>query len=156
MQSNIVIVPHMAAVDLTALVEKKFKLKFLDPNYRRWNYYRDVDGSEIPGPGRKYEVLVWNPELEPKEFISSDAIRDHFRRLNAFGHAGAFMQWRRVCGLSGHHATILEDSDCYRDEGGNLRVLYSRFVDGDRRLDMSWFDNDWDDNWSFVAFRELA
>jgi len=153
--SSIVVVPDMAAVDLTALVEKELDLTHLDSDYRRWDYYRGNDGAEISGRGRKYEVLIWKPELAPDETISSKIVSDHFKELKAFGHAGAFTQWRRVCGLDGYHATILEDNACCRNAGGNLCVPYSNFGDGLRGLSQDWIGGVWSDGWSFVGFREL-
>jgi hypothetical protein len=117
-----VVVPDLAAVDLTALVENELDLTYLDSDYRWWDYYRGNDGAAINGRGRKYEVLIWKPELKPDEIISSEAVRNHFKELRAFGHTGAFTQWRRVCGFNGYHASIPEDDGCFRLEDGDLSV----------------------------------
>lgn len=165
-QTSIVVVPDMAAVDLTALVEKELDLTHLGSDYRRWDYYRGLDGSEILGRGRKYEVLIWKPDLKPNETIPYEVVRGHFKDLGGFyGHAAAFTQWRRVCGLNGYHATILDALTCL-DAGGDLYVPYSGFDDGLRWLghrwlgsawvDRDWVDRDWHAYWSFVGFREIS
>ena len=41
---------------------------------------------------------------------------------------------------------------CWRNSNGNLYVPYSNFDDDNRKLNHNWIDNDWNDNWSFVAF----
>lgn len=157
MQPNIVVVPDMAAVDLTALVEKELDITHLDSNHMQWDYYRGLDGSEILGRGRKYEVLIWKPDLKPNETIPYEAVRGHFKESGGFyGHAAAFTQWRRVCGLNGYHATILDDNGCYRDTSGGLCVPCSNFGDVDRKLNQRWLVDDWLVIWSFVAFRELV
>ncbi|MFA6447117.1 MAG: hypothetical protein WCW31_02555 [Patescibacteria group bacterium] len=155
MQLDIVVVPDLAAVDLTALVEKELKLTYLESDYKRWDYYRGVDGKEIPGRGRKYEVFFFQPKSG--EAVSSEAVRNYFKDLGGFyGHAGAFTQWCRVCGLHGYYATVLEDSDCYRDVSGGLGVPCSRFEVKHRELNMHWSAAGWRGGRSLVGFRELA
>jgi hypothetical protein len=114
MAANIVVVPDLAAVELTALVKRELGL-FVEPDYERWDYYIDINSQPIPGRGLKFEALVWKPELKPDEMISSEAVRKYFRDLGAFGHTGAFTQWRRTCGLEGSHASIPEDEACWRN-----------------------------------------
>jgi hypothetical protein len=43
---------------------------------------------------------------------------------------------------------------CWRNSDGNLYAPYSYFDDGNRKLNHNWVDNKWNDNWSFVAFRD--
>ncbi len=157
MQPNIVVVPDMAAVDLTALVEKELKLTYLDSDYRQWNYYIGVDKTVISGRGKRFESLIWKPELKPNETISSGVVCKHFKGLGGFyGHAGAFTEWRRVCGLNGYHTTILDDNSCVRFAGGRLCVPYSDFRGADRKLCLGRLGGGWSGGWSFVAFREVA
>jgi hypothetical protein len=35
-------------------------------------------------------------------------------------------------------------------------VPYSYFDDENRKLNQNWIDNNWNDNWSFVAFRDSS
>ncbi len=152
---NIIVVPDLAAVDLTALVQRELNLTYLDPDYANWDYYQGVDKSVIRGRGLKFEVLTWKPDLKPNEAISSEEVRAHFRELNAFGHVGAFTQWRRTCGLEGFHVSIPEDNACWRTSRGRLCAPCSIFGGGRRELGRSWLGDDWDGDWSFVAFREI-
>jgi hypothetical protein len=153
---NIIVVPDLAAVELTALVKRELNLTFLDGEYARWDYYTAHDGTPISGRGKRFEVLVWKPELRSDQAISSEAVRKHFRDLGYFGHAGAFTQWRRTCGLEGYYASIPEDSACWRSSDGRLCAPYSIFLGGPRKLSRSWIRDDWGVRWSFVAFREVS
>ncbi len=157
MAPNIVLVPDLAAVDLTALVKKDLNLTYLDADYARWNYYRDNDGKVIEGRGKKFEAMIYKPELGPNDVAASEAVRAYFRGRGFSGHAGAFTQWRRQNpGLMGYHASVLEDNACWRDSDGRLYVPYSFFDGDDRKLDRDWVGRDWDAGWSFVAFREVS
>jgi hypothetical protein len=155
---NIVIVPDLAAVDLTALTKRDLKLTYTDGDYERWNYYTDLKGQPIAGRGLTFEASIWKPELKPDETIGSDVVRAYFRDHGGFyGHTGAFTQWRRQNpSLQGHHASILEDNVCWRRSRGRLYVPGSDFDGGDRRLNRYWIDGDWPVHWSFVAFREVS
>lgn len=44
---------------------------------------------------------------------------------------------------------------CWRNPNGNLYAPYSIFDGDNRKLNQNWLDNDWNDNWSFVAFRDF-
>jgi hypothetical protein len=153
---NIIVVPDLAAVDLTALAKSELNLTYLDPDYEQWNYYRGNDGKEISGRGKRFEVLIWKPELASGAYINSEPVRKHFRDLGFYGHAGAFTQWRRTCGLEGYHVSIPEDNGCWRDSDGRLYAPYSYFDDGRRELGHDWVGRKWNGYWSFVAFRELS
>lgn len=159
MAPHIVVVPDMSAVELTALTkrcvrvgDKELPLTYLDPGYENWDFYRGIDGSVISGRGQSFETLVWKPELVANDVISSDAVRIYFRELGFYGHAGAFTEWRRTCGLMGRHASIPEDNDCWQHSDGEFCVPYSSFDGHYRSLDQCWIDDDWDGNWSFVGF----
>jgi len=154
---NIVLVPDLAAVDLTALAKKDLNPTYLDPDYARCDYYRGVDGQVIKGRGLKFEAMIYKPELGPNDVIGSEAIRAYFRERGFTGHAGAFTQWcRQNPGLTGYHASILEDNACWRSSRGDLCVPSSFFGGGHRKLDQDWTDRAWNDYWSFVAFREVS
>ncbi len=43
---------------------------------------------------------------------------------------------------------------CWRNSDGNLYAPYSYFDGDNRKLNHNWVDNPWDENWSFVAFRD--
>ena len=153
--ADIVVVPDLAAVDLTALVKRELDLTYIDPDYEQWDYYQGVDKSEIRGCGQKFEALVWKPDLKPDEKISFEAVRAHFRELDAIGHVGAFTQWLRTCGLEGYHASIPEDNACWPDSRGRLHAPCSIFVGGNRWLYHRWIGCGWDGYWSFVGFKIL-
>ena len=159
---NIVIVPDISAVELTAQVkrgvkvgDKELPLTHLDSDYEKWGFYGGVDGKPISGRGKKFEAMIWKPELKSGETITSEAVREHFRKLVFYGHAGAFTAWRKTCGLSGYHASIPEDAGCWRYSGG-LYVPYSIFVGDRRELYHGWLGDGWDGRWSFVAFCEIS
>jgi hypothetical protein len=160
---HIVIVPDIFAVELTALTKRgvrvgdgELPLTNLDSDYERWDFYRGVDGSVISGRGQCFETLVWKPKFKDDETISSEAVRVHFRELGFYGHAGAFTEWRRTCGLTGWHISIPENNGCWRHPRGGLYVPYSVFVSRDRELNQDWFGHAWDERWSFVGFRVVS
>ena len=154
---NIVVVPDISAVELTAATKRDLKLTCLDGDYANWDFYKSFDGQPIEGRGQRFEALVWKPEIGPDDVIASEQIRAYFRERGFTGHTGAFTQWRRQNpGLMGYHASIPVDRGCWRDSDGYLGVPYSDFGDGYRRLRQYWFDDDWDDDWSFVAFRVVS
>ena len=152
---NIVVVPDMAALDLTALVEKELNLTYLESLYRKWDYHVGNDGTEIVGRGRRYEALIWKPELRYGEGISSIAVRRHFKKEKAYGHPGAYMQWRRTCGLSGYHASIFDDRACYETPTGVLFISFSCFLEGFSAIRLQFIGTEWSRDFSFVAFREI-
>ncbi len=154
--TNIVIVPDMLAIDLIAATKRELNLTYLDSEYAAWDYYRGVDGTVINGRGKKFEVMVWKPELKPGERITSEAVRSHLRELGFHGHTGAFTAWRKTCALSGYHASIPEDNSCWRHSDGRLCVPSSDFDGGLRGLYRDWLGNDWSGRCSFVAFREIS
>lgn len=156
-ESNSIIVQDMFAVDLTALAKRDLDLHYIDPDYERWDFYRDNKGNPISGRGKKFEVMIWRPELKSNETISSEQVRCHFRRLGFVGHAGAFTEWRRQNPtLMGHYASVLENDACWRrSSNGDLFVPYSDFGEGSRNLSQYWLINRWYGHWQFVAFREV-
>lgn len=154
---NVVVVPDLSAVELTAVAKRDLQLTHIDSDYERWDYYTGVNGLRIEGRGKKFEVLIWKPELGPNDVIASKTVRGYFQEQGGFhGHAGAFTQWRRACGLQGYHASLLDDNACWRHPDGRLGVPSSYFVGGRRELYRFWLDYDWHANWSFVAFREVS
>ncbi|MDD2785268.1 MAG: hypothetical protein PHS79_00060 [Patescibacteria group bacterium] len=154
--ANIVVVPDLAAVDLTALAKREFNLSGLDNDHDRWDYYTDLKGQPIRGRGLKFKVMIYRPEIGSEESVSSEAVRVYLRECKFYGHTGAFTQWCRTCGLIGRYASIPEDDACYRDASGYLRIPYFYFGGGSRLIDQCWLDGYWDDRWSFVGFREVA
>lgn len=155
--SNIVVVPDLSAVELTALTKRDLNLTYLDTDYAKWDYYRDLDGNPIHGRCLKFEALVWKPELDPNSIISSEQARAYLRERGFYGHVGAFTQWRgQNPDLMGYHASIPEDAACWRRADGHLCAPYSYFDGGYRELGQDWVGSDWDDDWSFVGFREVS
>lgn len=152
---NIVVVPDLAAVELTALVQRELGLTLLDQGYKRWNYYSDLRGQPIPGRGKRFESSIWNPKRKPSEILSSEAIREYFRALGFYGHTGAFIQWMRTCGLQGYHASIPEDDACWRSPSGGLHAPFSYFGNGRHELRLGWSGGGWSGSWFFVGFREV-
>lgn len=155
---HIILVPDgLSAIELTAALNRERKLTYFDLDQKGWDFYVGLDGQSVPGRGKKFELVVWKPDLEPGEIISSEAVRDHFRQESAKGHVGAFTQWlRRVEDTSGNYASIPEDNECWRCADDSLCVPCSSFVGGDRWLRQRELGNDWDVRWSFVAFREVV
>lgn len=159
MRSNIVVVPDMSAVDLTALIEKDLKITHLGSDYKQWDYFHDADGLEIFGRGRKYEVLVWTPEWKANHFISSAIVRGKFKEFGDFyGHAGAFVCYSRVTECRHSLVTILDEKCCCRIANGDLCVPhYSGFFErGGGELSLEPLGTGWGGGWCFVGFRELA
>ncbi|MDO8584489.1 MAG: hypothetical protein Q7R83_04915 [bacterium] len=158
---NIVVVPHIAAVDLTALLmeERDFTCSDLDPDYAYWNYYRAIDGKPISGQGKRFEVLVWKPKLAPWATIASNSVRRHFRRFGFYGHTGAFIQWLRIRGFTGYHASILDDNNCLLDRHNCHCSLSAYSVHHNRQIIRQIVPrphiHEWRCGWSFVGFREI-
>lgn len=154
---QIICVPDMPATELTEALKRECRLTYLDPDQARWNFYTGVDGNLISGRGKKYEVIVWKPELLPGEVISSEAVREHFRALDAHGNVGAFTAWlRQVKDPIGYYASIPENNDCWRSPR-SLRLFAPCSIFGPdyRKLRQHWFDDGWHGDWSFVGFREI-
>ena len=127
---SIVVVPDLSAIDLTALAKRDLDLTYIDPDYAQWDYYTGVDGSVIKGRGLTFEALVVpKTDIKPSDKnASSEEIHAYFHGRGFAGHAGAFTQWRRQNpGLSGYHATVLEENACWRYDGGDLCVPSSSF-----------------------------
>lgn len=155
--SNIVVVPDLSATELTALAKLELQLTYLDSDYAAWDFYMSFDGEPVEGRGKQFEVMIWKPELGLHERISSEAVREHFRKLGFYGHAAAFTEWRRNNpNLMGYHASIPEDRACLRGGGGYLSVPHSGFGVDYRKLDYGWIVSGWDGHWSFVAFRDVS
>lgn len=153
---NIVVVPDMPAVELIALAKKDLSLTYLDSDYATWDFHISFDGKPVEGRGKRFEVMVWKPELGRDDSISAEAVREHFRKFGFHGHAAAFTQWRRQnADVMGYHATLPKDCACWRSPGGGLYVPTSGFDAVNRWLRNVWLGDGWGDDWSFVAFREL-
>lgn len=154
--SGILVVPDLAAVDLTALVKKNLRLQHVDPLYESWNYDEGLDGSLIPGRGESFEYLCWEPPSLRETPISPEAVRKHFRDLGFYGHVGAFTWWRCISVLRGRHASIPEDSGCWRSGKGPLCFPHSYFDIGYRTLNNGASTQDpLGGDWTFVGFRKL-
>lgn len=155
-ERNIIQVPDMSADELKALTKRELKLNYFDRDYAEWDFYHDVNGDPIPGRGKKFEFMIWKPELEDNETIFSEKIRRHFSPSGFQGNTAAFTQWmRQYPELMGYHASIPENKACWRDSVGTLFVPCSFFGAGYRKLDQSLLDDAWDDTWSFVAFKAI-
>ncbi|MFA6429539.1 MAG: hypothetical protein WCV84_03520 [Patescibacteria group bacterium] len=149
--SNILLVPDLSAVALTAFAEKRLRLTRLDRGYKDWDYYRGQDGTEILGRGRWFEPLIWTPGRS----VGSEEVRGYFRDKGFHGDAGAFTAWRLTCGLNGWHASVPDDNGCWRHPGGYLCAPYSSFDGGDRGLYQGRVGGLWHVLFSFVGFREV-
>lgn len=147
---GIITVPNLSAVDLTAHVKKSCNLTRLDSDYVR-DFYKDLNGKPISGRGKSFEFLVWNP----KKDVTSEAVRKYFQERCFSGHTGAFTAWVGERIPSGYHASIPDDSGCWRGYGGRLFAPCSGFGDSSRILSLCLVDGVWYSNWSFVAFREV-
>jgi hypothetical protein len=156
---NIVVVPDMGAVELTAATNRDLRLTYLDRDYAAWDFHTGLDGQPIAGRGLKFEAIIFTKkDIKPSDDdVSSEEVRAYFRERGYFGHTGAFTQWRRQNPtLMGYHASIPEDNGCWRGSDGRLCVPYSYFGEGCRELYRYWFADDWDDRGSFVAFRVVS
>lgn len=149
--ANIILVPDLDAVAITALAKKQCKLNYLDGDYEKWDHLTGLDNKPISGRGKKFEVLTWQPGRN----VSSDQVRKYFEDNGFSGHTAAFTAWVAQHSPEGYHASIPEDNACSRDSGDDLCAPFSYFGDGGRKLDRRWVGGDWDDRWCFVAFREL-
>lgn len=151
---NIIVVPDMAAVDLTALVIQELNLTPDELRwYEEWDYYLDMNRNPISGRGKSFKWDLWKPGCK----ISSDEVREYFKARGFYGHAGAFTQWCRVYGLQGHHASIPDYKNCmhvYR-QGHSEFVPSSSINDDERELRGYGAFHSWPEYWSFVGFSEL-
>lgn len=147
---DVIEVPDIDAVDLTALTKSHCDLTYLDGDYAKWDLHRGVDGTPISGRGKRFELLTWRPKRD----VNSDQVRAYFKERGFSGHTGAFTAWVKERKPEGYHASIPDDNGCWRGSGGCLYVPCSYFDGGNRRLDRSCPDSDWDSHWVFVAFRE--
>ncbi len=152
---NILVVPDLAAIDLTEITRKELDLTYLEPGYARHDYYRGNDGQVIPGRAMSFEWTLWQPEIAPCASIESESVRKHFRDLGFKGHWGAFTQWRRIYGLEGDHASIPDDDGCWRSPYGSLFAPLSIFGGNYRGFGLGGIRLHWDSHWTFVAFRKL-
>ncbi|MBP9747641.1 hypothetical protein KBD13_01760 [Patescibacteria group bacterium] len=149
---NVIEVPDLDAVDLTALTKSHCGLMYLDSDYAKWDFHRGIDGNPISGRGKRFEVMTW----EPKRHVKSDEVRAYFKERGFYGHTGAFTAFIKERKPKGCHASIPEDNGCWRSSDGRLYVPYSNFNDSDRGLIQGLLDSDWASVcWVFVAFREL-
>ncbi len=154
--SGILVVPDLAAVDLTALVKKNLRLQHVDPSYESWNYDEGLDGAPIPGRGRPFNYLCWTPEFVPETPISPETVRKHFYDLGFRGHVAAFTWWRSISGLGGRYASIPEDNGCWRSGKGPLCFPHAYFGIGYRTLSNGTsMESSLSGDWTFVGFQEL-
>ena len=150
--NRFIFVPDVEATELTAIAKQELDLTYITPDSEPWDYYQGNDGKPISGRGKVFEVMTWKPGRD----VSSDEVREHFEKEGFYGHAGAFTQWRRTCGLSGYHASIPDNNGCWRRSDGRLHAPCSYFGSGERSLNQGWVDYPWRGGfWSFVAFREV-
>lgn len=149
--ANIILVPDLDAVTITALAKRQCKLNYLDRDYEKWDYLISLDKKPISGRGRRFEVLTWKPNWS----VSSDEVRKYFQKKGSSGHTAAFTAWVAQHSPEGYHASIPEDSGHASrspPNGGRAsdRDRRSRKTArrGRRRSRASR-------RWCFVAFREL-
>lgn len=149
---RIIVVPDLAAVDLTALVKSELNLTYVDSMYESWNFWESgFDHLPISGRGKRFEWDLWKPGRE----VTPDDVCRYFEAKGFYGHGGAFTQWRRVCGLQGHHGTVPDLRGCCHGPYKSVCVPCSYFVDNRRYLELRWVGSYWREEWSLVAFREL-
>lgn len=148
---NIITVPDLSAVDLTALTKKNCSLTYLDSDYPSWDFYKDLDGKPISGRGKIFEVLTW----KPKKSVTSEEVRQYFCGRGFSGHSGAFTAWVGERKISGYQASIPDENSCWRDPESGLCAPFSIFYGVHRDLRFVVIDHEWGRDLSFIAFREL-
>ncbi len=153
---RIITVPDLPAADLTALMLKERGFTHCDPDLRHYDYYRGLDGLEITGRGRRYEVMIWNPGKTVEEKVSPEEVRGHFQGLGAFGHSGALIQWPRVISVYGFFATVPPENACHRGPTGVLSALTVDIGPGGSKLSLQPVNNGWSHIWGFVGFRLVS
>lgn len=136
-------VPDISAKKLLAATEAQADLTDVDPDYENRNFVRGARG-------KTYEVLTWKPGRN----VSSDAVREHFRPRGFTGNTAAFISWVAEKHPKGWYASIPEDEQRFAVGGGLYAPGFHR-VDSDRKLDLCRLAGDWDDDYVFVAFREI-
>lgn len=149
--ANIILVPDLDAVAITALAKRRCELTCLDGDYEKWDYLTGLDDKPIRGRGKKFEVLTWKPGRN----VLSSQVRKHFEDKGFSGYTAAFTAWVAQHSPNGYYVSIPEDNACWRGSGGRLYAPDSVFDDDDRKLFHGWIGSPWDDGWSFVGFREL-
>lgn len=165
---DVICVPDLSAKDLLKMVVDERAVTFLLDAYKKWNYYRDQYGGIVPGRRKRFEVMVWRPELESeRKKITSREAEKYFKLRGFYGHVGAFIEWRRVCGLLGQYATIPPADECYFSQYArrirkvpsfNFQAIDpgpSDMIDT-RRLSLEPFDCVWTSGVGFVGFRSLS
>lgn len=157
--SDTVVVPNISAVELMAWVKKDLNVTNLDRRYAGWDFHKSFDGKSVDGRGKHFEVMIWKPELDLNQSVSTSAVREHFKSLGFCGHVAAFVEWCR-CNpnllLEECYASIPEEHACYRDDAGVLFAPYTIFDADDRILSCAHrLEFDWCSGMCFVAFREL-
>ncbi len=151
--SGIIVVPDMAAVDLTALTKKELGLTYyLDHGYAHWDYYLGNDGASVSGRGKRFQWELWSPR---QRAVSSNRVQKHFAAKGLRGHVGAFMQWCRAYRVEGYYASIPEDNGCLRAPDGRLHAPCFCLGDHFRRFGQRSVRVGWAGYWSFVGFREV-
>lgn len=157
--SNIVVVPDMAAVELTAATKRDLRLTHLDGDYAAWDFYCGVNGHPIEGRGQKLEALIVpKTDIKPSgETVSLKYAWECLLERGYIGHVGGFTQWRRQNrGLMGYHLSIPEDNACWRHSDGDLCVPFSYFNGDSRELGRRWLGYGLIGGESVVGFRVVS
>jgi hypothetical protein len=144
---DLITVPSLSAAEIVAEAKRKLKLTYLnEEDYASYDFVRDEAGET-------FEVLVW----KPGRYVTTEEMRKHFAELKADGNPVAFIAWITKHDPRGYHASIpSDDSRLYCNPKSD--ELYAPGFYNDRHgrvLDVRCVDDEWDDDWSFVAFREV-
>lgn len=159
--ANIVIVPDVAAVDLTASVQR-YCCSEPNADFAGWDYYRGLDGQHIPGRGLRFESLVVPMKMiaPSLECVTYDEARAYFcdRGYLFDGNAGAFTQWlRQQPQPKGEYVAILPDNACWFDlESGRLctALSFSQLIG--KSLQLLSIQESWFASSTFVGFRLIS
>lgn len=152
-EPRIVVVPDVTAKELTALADKDLEFKYLERDFRKWDYYTDLNLNKVPGRGVTFEAHVYRPEQTGRRPGTLD-IRVHFVSLKLEGYVAPFIQWCRICGLAGKFATIPVEPECLFAE--DFRAPLADLSRESRSLSTFPYAQTWPLDCSFVAFRRVG
>lgn len=71
------------------------------------------------------------------------------------GEYSVFIKYNSTGGAIEDILRIYDGGSVWQNPNGNRNVGYLYYNDGQRKLNLNWIDNDWNDNYRFAAVRQF-
>lgn len=147
------LVPNLSAAHVLARVKREACITYFDSYFVTWDFCQSRTRKVAHGQTHWFEALTWTPGRK----VSTADVREHFEALGADADPAVFLAWIAESKPVGFHVAIPRENEllCPGPAPDRLRAPYFHHEKDVSELYLADIDRDWDDFWTFVAFRAV-